>query len=75
MISYTDIKKDDDRWLTAALKKSPDRGESKNEYFMGTDFTTMYGWPRIDQDTHKLLGEETFGSKMLQIDSRFLLIE
>jgi len=34
-------------------------GESKNEYFMGTDFTyDDMGDRNLDEDTHKLLGQE-----------------
>jgi hypothetical protein len=73
MISYTDIKKDDDRWLYLPALKKVRRiaGESKNEYFMGTDFTyDDMGGRGIDQDTHKLLGEETIdGVKCYKIES------
>ena len=55
MISYSDPKKDDDRWLYLPALKKVRRiaGESKNEYFMGTDFTyDDMGGRGIDQDTH-----------------------
>jgi len=73
MISYSDPKKDDDRWLYLPALKKVRRiaGESKNEYFMGTDFTyDDMGGRGIDQDTHKLLGEETVdGVKCYKIES------
>ena len=58
---YDDPKKDDDQWLyLPALKKSRRiSGSSKNDYFMGTDFTyDDMGDRNVDEDTHKLLREE-----------------
>jgi len=73
MLTYSDPKKDDDRWLYLPALKKVRRiaGESKNEYFMGTDFTyDDMGGRGIDQDTHKLLGEETIdGVKCYKIES------
>lgn len=73
MYSYSDAGKDDDRWLYLPALKKVRRiaGESKNEYFMGTDFTyDDMGGRGIDQDTHKLLGEETIdGVKYYKIES------
>jgi len=62
MVSYSDPQKDDDRWLYLPALKKVRRiaGESKNEYFMGTDFTyDDMGGRLVDQDTHTLTGEET----------------
>jgi outer membrane lipoprotein-sorting protein len=59
--SYQATDKDDDRWLYLPALKKIRRiaGESKNEYFMGTDFTyDDMGDRNIDEDTHKLLGQE-----------------
>lgn len=71
--SYTDPKKDDDRWLYLPALKKIRRiaGESKNEYFMGTDFTyDDIGGRNVDQDNHKLLGmEEVAGVKCYKIES------
>jgi len=73
IVSYSDSKKDDDRWLYLPALKKVRRiaGESKNEYFMGTDFTyDDMGGRGIDQDTHKLLGEETIdGVKCYKVES------
>jgi len=73
MISYSDVNKDDDRWLYLPALKKVRRiaGESKNEYFMGTDFTyDDMGGRSVDQDKHTLLGEETIdGVKCYKIES------
>jgi len=70
---YTDMKKDDDRWLYLPALKKVRRiaGESKNEYFMGTDFTyDDIGGRELDEDTHKLLGtEEIAGVKCYKIEA------
>lgn len=53
---------DDDRWLyMPALRKARRiAGESKNDYFMGSDFTyDDMGDRAVDEDNHKLLREET----------------
>jgi hypothetical protein len=58
---YDDSKRDDDRWLyLPALKKSRRiSGSSKNDYFMGTDFTyDDLGGRAVDEENHKLLKEE-----------------
>ena len=59
--SYEDPNKDDDRWLYMPAMKNVRRisGKSKNEYFMGTDFTyDDLGKRSVDKDKHTLLGEE-----------------
>jgi len=59
--NYEDIKKDDDRWLYLPALKKIRRiaGESKNDYFMGTDFTyDDMGGREVDEDIHGLLGQE-----------------
>ncbi len=59
--SYEDATKDDDRWLYMPAMKNVRRisGKSKNEYFMGTDFTyDDLGKRSVDKDKHTLLGEE-----------------
>ena len=61
--SYDDVTHEDDRWLYMPAMKSVRRisGASKNEYFMGTDFTyDDIGKRSVDKDTHALLGEETW---------------
>ena len=58
---YDDPEKDDDQWLyLPALKKSRRiSSSSKNDYFMGTDFTyDDMGDRNVDEDTHALLKEE-----------------
>lgn len=58
---YDEQDKDDDRWLyMPALKKARRiSGKSKNDYFMGSDFTyDDMGDRNIDEDTHELLREE-----------------
>jgi len=70
---YDDPKKDDDQWLyLPALKKSRRiSGSSKNDYFMGTDFTyDDMGDRNVDEDTHKLLREEEIdGGKCWVVES------
>jgi hypothetical protein len=59
--NYQAADKDDDRWLYLPALKKIRRiaGESKNEYFMGTDFTyDDMGDRNVDEDTHTLLGQE-----------------
>jgi outer membrane lipoprotein-sorting protein len=59
---YDDPGRDDDRWLyLPALKKARRiSGSSKNEYFMGTDFTyDDLGGRSVDEENHTLLKEET----------------
>ena len=73
LLTYTDIDKDDDRWLYLPALKKIRRiaGESKNDYFMGTDFTyDDMGSRDVDEDTHKLIGEEDIdGQKCFKIES------
>ncbi|PID94250.1 MAG: outer membrane lipoprotein-sorting protein [Bacteroidetes bacterium] len=60
---YDKIGKDDDKWLYLPAMKKTRRisgSSAKKDYFMGTDFTyDDMGDRNIDEDTHKLLGEET----------------
>jgi len=58
---YDDPEKDDDQWLyLPALKRSRRiSGSSKNDYFMGTDFTyDDMGGRNVDEDAHTLLRQE-----------------
>lgn len=58
---YDNPEKEDDRWLyLPALKKSRRiAGSSKNDFFMGSDFTyDDMGDRNVDEDTHKLLRTE-----------------
>lgn len=58
---YNDPEKDDDRWLYLPALKKVRRisGSSKNDYFMGTDFTyDDLGGRSVDEDIHELLHEE-----------------
>lgn len=70
---YDDPEKDNDQWLyLPALKKSRRiSGSSKNDYFMGTDFTyDDMGDRNVDEDTHKLLREEELdGHKCWAVES------
>ena len=59
---YDDPCKEDDKWLyLPALKKARRiAGSSKNDYFMGTDFTyDDMGDRNVDEDEHSLLQDET----------------
>jgi outer membrane lipoprotein-sorting protein len=59
---YDDPKRDDDKWLYMPALKKERRisGASKNEYFMGTDFTyDDMGDRNAEEDNHTLLGQET----------------
>ncbi len=59
--SYDNPDKDDDKWLYLPALKKIRRisGSSKNDYFMGTDFTyDDMGDRSVDDDTYKLLKEE-----------------
>jgi len=61
---YDAPEKEDDKWLYMPALKRVRRiaGSSKNEYFMGTDFTyDDLGDRSVDEDTHELLGEEEMG--------------
>jgi outer membrane lipoprotein-sorting protein len=58
---YDEPSKEDDRWLYLPALKKVRRisGSSKNDYFMGTDFTyDDMGDRSVDEDTHQLLREE-----------------
>ncbi len=59
--SYNEANKDDDKWLYLPALKKIRRisGSSKNDYFMGTDFTyDDMGDRSVNDDTYKLLKEE-----------------
>ncbi len=59
--SYDDESKNDDQWIyLPALKKTKRiSSDSKSDYFMGSDFTyDDLGDRKLDDDTHKLIGEE-----------------
>lgn len=71
---YDAIGKDDDKWLYLPAMKKTRRisgSSAKKDYFMGSDFTyDDMGERNIDEDTHKLLGEETLdGQKCWKIES------
>ncbi|NKN33286.1 outer membrane lipoprotein-sorting protein [Marichromatium bheemlicum] len=58
---YDDIARDDDRWLYLPALKRVRRimGESRNDAFMGSDFTyDDLGDRSVEEDTHTLIGEE-----------------
>ena len=58
---YDDPEKDDDKWLYMPALKKVRRisGTSRNEYFMGSDFTyDDMGDRNVEEDRHTLLGEE-----------------
>jgi outer membrane lipoprotein-sorting protein len=59
---YDKEDKDDDRWLYMPALRKVRRisGASNDDYFMGSDFTyDDMGDRNVDEDKHKLLGEET----------------
>lgn len=59
---YADPAREDDRWLYLPAMKRVRRimGESRNDTFMGSDFTyDDLGDRSVDEDDHRLLGEET----------------
>jgi hypothetical protein len=60
---YDQAGKEDDKWLYLPAMKKTRRisgSSSKTDYFMGTDFTyDDMGGRNVDDDTHKLLREET----------------
>jgi hypothetical protein len=61
---YDDPTREDDKWLYMPAMKKVRRisGASKNEYFMGSDFTyDDMGDRNVEEDTHTLLGEENVG--------------
>jgi len=60
--TYDDESKSDDQWIyLPALKKTKRiSSDSKSDYFMGSDFTyDDLGDRKLDDDTHKLIGDET----------------
>ncbi|UZJ40736.1 outer membrane lipoprotein-sorting protein [Prosthecochloris sp. SCSIO W1101] len=64
---YDDPSREDDKWLYMPAMKKVRRisGASKNEYFMGSDFTyDDMGDRHVDEDTHTLQGEEAVGEQM-----------
>ncbi len=72
--NYDEIGKDDDKWLYLPAMKKTRRisgSSAKKDYFMGTDFTyDDMGDRNIDEDTHKLLGEEAVnGHKCWKVES------
>ncbi|MEN8228134.1 MAG: outer membrane lipoprotein-sorting protein [Bacteroidota bacterium] len=66
-MSWTyDSDQGDDQWIyLPALKKTKRiSSDSKSDYFMGSDFTyDDLGDRKLEDDTHKLLGEETMDGK------------
>ncbi len=61
---YEDPERQDDKWLYMPALKRARRiaGSSKNEYFMGTDFTyDDLGDRSVNEDVHELLRTEEFG--------------
>lgn len=61
---YDEIGKDDDTWLYLPAMKKVRRiaGSSRNDYFMGTDFTyDDMGDRQVEEDEHTLLREEKCG--------------
>lgn len=64
---YDDPNKDDDKWLYLPAMKKTRRisgSSAKQDYFMGSDFTyDDMGSRSVDEDTHKLLGEENIGGQ------------
>ena len=71
---YDQVGKDDDKWLYLPAMKKTRRisgSSAKTDYFMGSDFTyDDMGSRNVDEDTHKLLGEETVdGHKCWKLES------
>lgn len=71
---YDDPSRDDDKWLYLPAMKKTRRisgSSAKQDYFMGSDFTyDDMGSRHVDEDTHKLLGEESIGGhKCWQLES------
>ncbi|NOY61114.1 MAG: outer membrane lipoprotein-sorting protein [Calditrichaeota bacterium] len=64
--SYDDPGKDDDQWIYLPALKKVKRisSDSKNDYFMGSDFTyDDLGDRKPQDDTHKILREEEFNGE------------
>jgi len=60
--SYDEVGRDDDTWLFLPAMKRSRRisGSSRNDYFMGTDFTyDDMGDREVEEDIHTLLKEDT----------------
>ena len=58
---YDDPDREDDKWLYMPALKKVRRisGSSRNDYFMGSDYTyDDMGKRNVEKDTHTLLGEE-----------------
>lgn len=80
---YDDPERDDDKWLYLPAMKKVRRisgSSAKNENFMGSDFTyDDMGGRNVDEDEHRLTGEETMGgglcwvveSKPLESDAAY----
>jgi len=70
---YDDPAREDDKWLYMPAMKKVRRisGASKNEYFMGSDFTyDDMGDRNVEEDTHTLVGAETVdGHECWKIES------
>ncbi len=71
---YDEPNKDDDKWLYLPAMKKVRRisgSSAKQDYFMGSDFTyDDMGSRNVDEDTHKLLGEESInGHKCWKLES------
>lgn len=62
---YDNPDREDDKWLYLPAMKKTRRisgSSAKQDYFMGSDFTyDDMGSRSVDEDTHKLLGEENIG--------------
>lgn len=70
---YDQAGKDDDKWLYLPSMKKTRRisgSSAKKDFFMGSDFTyDDMGSRNIDEDVHKLLGEETIdGNKCWKLE-------
>lgn len=63
---YDNVNQDDDKWLYLPAMKKTRRisgASAKQDYFMGSDFTyDDIGSRNVDEDIHKLLGEEIIGA-------------
>ncbi|MCG8336091.1 MAG: outer membrane lipoprotein-sorting protein [Proteobacteria bacterium] len=67
---YDEPGKDDDRWLFLPALKKVRRisGSSKNDYFMGSDFTyDDMGGRSVDEDNHMITGEEVIDGRQCWI--------
>lgn len=71
---YDEAHRDNDKWLYLPAMKKTRRisgSSAKQDYFMGSDFTyDDMGSRNVDEDTHRLLGEETIdGKKCWKLES------